>query len=350
MNAKLTLLVALSAVGLGAPACSRPAHAALPETQGVIVRLAPVVPGPLDRPIRAAGVLVAKDERDLSFKVGGVIAQVLVDPGVRIRRGQILATLDATEVEAGVRQAREALAKAQRDATRAQRLAAADSAPIAAAEDSRTALAVAEAALASAEFNLRHTVLTAPDDGWVGYRLAEPGEVAGPGRPVLHVSGTARGMVARVGLSDRDMLAVEPGARVEVRLDVRPDVPLVGRVTEVGRSAARGTGTWQVEVALDPAGAGVPLLSGLTAKVTIPRRIEVAGSVPLEAVVDGDGDSGAVYVIEGGRAHRRPVRIAFLAGDRAALASGVEGVSSVVADGATRVSDGAAVRVSREGE
>jgi multidrug efflux pump subunit AcrA (membrane-fusion protein) len=137
---------------------------------------------------------------------------------------------------------------------------------------------------------------------------------------------------------------------VEVRLDVRPDVPLVGRVTEVGRSAARGTGTWQVEVALDPAGAGVPLLSGLTAKVTIPRRIEVAGSVPLEAVVDGDGDSGAVYVIEGGRAHRRPVRIAFLAGDRAALASGVEGVSSVVADGATRVSDGAAVRVSREGE
>lgn len=347
MIAKLVPLFTLSAVALAAAGCGRPAHAALPETQAVSVRLAPVTTGPLDRPIRATGVLVAKDERDLSFKVGGMIASVLVDAGARVRRGQVLATLDATEIQAAVTQARAALAKARRDAARAQTLAAADSAPLAAAEDSRTALAVAEAGVAAAEFNLRHAVLTAPDDGWVDLRLAEPGEVAGPGRPVLHVSGTGRGMVARVRLADRDVLAVEPGAAVEVRLDVRPDVPLAGRVTEVGRAAAPGTGTWQVEVGLDPAAAGVPPLSGLTAKVTIPRSVDVAGTVPLAAVVDGDGDSGAVYVVEDGRVRRRPVRIAFLAGDRAAIASGVEGVTAVVAEGAARVTDGALVHVTR---
>jgi len=347
MTAKLAPLFTLSAVALAAGGCGRPAHAALPETQAITVRLAPVTAGPLDRPIRATGVLVAKDERDLSFKVGGMVASVLVDTGARVRRGQVLATLDATEIQAAVTQAREALAKAQRDAARAQKLAAADSAPLAMAEDSRTALALAEASVTSAEFNLRHALLAAPDDGWVDQRLAEPGEVVGPGRPVLHVSGTGRGMVVRVSLADRDVVAVEAGAAVEVRLDVRPDVPLAGRVTEVGRAAAPGTGTWRVEVGVDAAAAGVPRLSGLTAKVTIPRRVDVAGTVPLAAVVDGDGDAGAVFVVEDGRVHRRPVRIAFLTGDRAALASGVEGVTAVVAEGAARVTDGALVRVSR---
>jgi hypothetical protein len=71
----------------------------------------------------------------------------------------------------------------------------------------------------------------------------------------------------------------------------------------------------------------------------------VEGAVPVSAVVDGDGDAGAVFVVEGGHARRRQVRIAFLAGEKVALTSGLEGVSSVVSDGATRLTDGAAVRV-----
>ena len=65
----------------------------------------------------------------------------------------------------------------------------------------------------------------------------------------------------------------------------------------------------------------------------------------LASVVAGDGASGAVFAVENGRARRVPVSIAFLDGDRAVLAGGVEHLERVVTDGASRLSDGARVRV-----
>ena len=348
-----TLAAALAAASLLSTGCGRSAQAAAPAPQAaadesaVLVRLAPVVPGPVERPIRAAGVVAAKNEWDLAFKVGGVLSRVTVDEGAPVRAGQLLAELDTTELAAGAAQARAALAKARRDSERATLLAASDTAPRIAAEDGRTGVAVAEAALAAAEFNLRHARILAPDAGWVDRRMAEPGEVVAPGRPVLHLSGRGRGFVVRAALSDRDVLGLTRGAPATVLLDARPGLALPGRVTEIAHAAANGTGTWQVEVAIDPGAAGVPLLAGLTAKVRIPRSVPAAGAVPLSAVVDGDGTSGAVFAVEGGRARRVPVSIAFLDGDRAVLAGGVERVEAVVTEGATRLADGTPVRLAR---
>jgi len=257
----------------------------------------------------------------------------------------VLATLDPTELAAGVRQAREGLEKARRDAARLATLADRDVAPRTAAEDARTAEALAEAQLAAADFNLRHATLTAPDDGWVDRRLAEPGEVVAPGRPIVHLSGQGRGFVVRAALADRDVLGLLPGTPARVRLDADPGRPLAGRVTEIARAAGRGTGTYQVEIAL-PAAGSAGLLSGLTARVEIERRVPASGAVPLSAVVDGDGEQGAVFTIRDGAAHRVPVRIAFLQGERAVLSAGLEGVDRVVTDGAPRLSDGARVTVS----
>ncbi len=340
------LLTLAAGALLFSSSCSRAARAAPAEDDGaVLVRLAPVEPGPVERPIRATGIVAAKSEWDLAFKVGGVVSRVSVDEGARVRRGQVLAELDTTELAAGAAQAREGLAKARRDAERAALLAAEDSAPRMAAEDGRTGVAVAEAALAAAEFNLRHARLVAPDDGWVDRRAAEPGEVVAPGRPVLHLSGSGRGFVVRAALADRDVLGLAPGTPARVRLDARPDVELPGRVSEIALSASRGTGTYEVEIAIEAAGA--PLLAGLTAKVRIPRSVPAAGAVPLAAVVAGDGASGAVFAVEDGRARRVPVSIAFLDGERAVLAQGVEDVETVVTDGASRLADGARVRVAR---
>lgn len=347
MTARLAAatLATLAAAGLlqGCnPAAAAPAPAS--AEAAVPVRTAPVIHGAVDRPIRAAGLVATKDGWALAFKVGGVLASVEVHEGEPVRRGQVLARLDATELAAGVRQAREGLEKARRDAARVTALAEAESAPRQAADDARTALAVAEAALTAAEFNLRHATLTAPDDGWVDRRLAEPGEVVAPGRPIVQLSGQGRGFVVRAALPDRDAIGLGVGAPAAVTLDARPGQPLPGRVAELARSAGRGTGTYQVEVRLDPA-ASAGLLSGLTAKVEIARRVEAAGAVPLAAVVDGDGEAGAVFAVEGGRARRVPVRIAFLQGDRAVLSGGVEGLSRVVTEGAPRLVEGRPVQV-----
>jgi membrane fusion protein, multidrug efflux system len=71
--------------------------------------------------------------------------------------------------------------------------------------------------------------------------------------------------------------------------------------------------------------------------------------VPIEAVVEADGDSGTVYTIARGaappRARRVPVAIAFVRGAQAAVRAGLEGVTEVVTDGAAYLEDGAPVRI-----
>jgi membrane fusion protein, multidrug efflux system len=327
--------------GCGARASTRPA-----DGDGAVpVRTAPVERGPVRHPVRATGTVAAKSEYDLAFRIGGILARVAVDAGAAVRKGQVLATLDATDVAAAVRQSREGLAKAQRDLERARIMRAGDAISPAAAQDAETVAAVAEAALRGAEFNLRHTTLVAPDDGWVDRRLAEPGEVVAAGRPVLHLSGRGRGWVVRVAVPERDVIGLAPGQAAAVRLDARPDQAIPGRISEVAPSATRGTGTYQAEIRLDPDRAGIPVLAGLTARVEIEREVTAQGAVPLSAVLEGDGASGVVYVVEGDRARRVPVRLAFLQGDRAVVAAGLDGVECVVTDGAYRIADGTRVHL-----
>lgn len=342
-RATAAALAAAAAVATGCGA-TRAAPAAEPAP-AIPVRTVAVARGAVARPVRAAGTVAAKDERSLAFKVGGVVARVAVQEGDRVRRGQVLAALDATELAAGVRQAGEALAKAERDRDRARVLGAQEVVPRAGVEDAETAAAVAAAALDAARFNLGKATLVAADEGFVYRRLAEPGEVVAPGQPILRVSGAGRGFVVRASLPERDVLDVAPGDEATVRLDARPAAPVPGRVTEVARSASRGTGTYLVEIALDPAGAPRNLLAGLTAKVEIARTVPASASVPLAAIQDGDGASGAVFVVEGARARRVPVRIAFLDADLAVLSAGLDGFDRVVTDGASRLTDGAPVRL-----
>jgi membrane fusion protein, multidrug efflux system len=337
-------LLALASSACGPARAGGSAAAAADEDALVSVRTAPVARGPISHPIRATGTLAAKDTWALSFRQGGRVAAVQVEAGDRVRRGQPLATLDAVDVAAQVRQAREARDKAARDAARVRALRAEDAVAAATAQDAETGLQVAEESLRAAAFAAARTTLTAPDDGFVDARLVEPGEVVGPGQPVLRVSGHGRGLVVRAAIPERDVIGLAPGRAATVTLPARPGAPIPARVTEVGRVAGRGTGTYDVEVSLDAAAAPGDLPSGLTARVEIAREVPAEGAVPLAAVQEADGERGVVYALDGDRARRVPVTIAFLSGDRAVLASGLGAVEAVVVEGAPRLADGARVR------
>ena len=165
------------------------------------------------------------------------------------------------------------------------------------------------------------------------------------GRPVLRVSGRGRGLVVRASLADRDVLGLRVGDAARVVVDAEPDSPRKGVISEIARSASRATLTYEVEIRLLPDGEKRELLGGLSAKVELARRLEVEAAVPLSALQDADGPTGAVYALLDGRARRMPVRIAFLEGDRAVLSDGLKGVGQVITQGAEDLSDGAPVRL-----
>ncbi len=330
---------------LALAACSRGRAGVAPVHDAVAVRLAPVTIERIARPVSATGVLGPKEEVPLSFKVGGVIGRILVDEGQSVRAGDTLAALDLSEIDAGVTRARSAAEKAERDLTRAQRLYNDSVATLEQVQNAQTGRDVAAAELETATFNRRYAVIVAPAAGVILRRNAEPGQLVQSGTAILVFGSRSRGVVLRAALADRDVVRLQRGDRAAVHFDALPDEVLQGTVTEIAAAADPLTGTYRVEVTLPRA---ARLTSGLVGQVDIdPRADRPFSLVPIDAVLEADGSRATVFTLsaDGTHAERRAVRIAFLAGDRVAVVSGLEGARSVVTDGAAYLDDGSAVKV-----
>jgi len=344
--------VATIALALIAAACGTPAEGASPAVEpSTPVHLAEVVVAGGSTPITATGTLGAKDEVALSFKIGGIVARVLVDDGAAVHRGQVLAILDQREIDALVAKATVAAEKTQRDAARAERLFKDSVVTLAQLQDAQSARDAAQADLRAARVNHEFATIVAPTDGVVLNRSGNAGQLVAPGTPIIQFASKSRGSVLRAGLPDRDAVNIKVGARAHVTFDAVPGRDFVGKVSQVGASADARTGTFTVEVQLEGVGA---LPSGLVGRVTIDGTgsdqhvpvTETVASIPTEALVEGDGDSGVVYTVDASakRAIRIPVRLVGLSGDRI-LVRGLGGVRRVVSAGATWLVDSAKVEV-----
>lgn len=355
-TAFLLLLTALAA-------CADATAERAPDTAGaaddsaglVAIRVAPVQTAEDALEVVATGVLAARDEAPLGFAVGGVVREVRVREGDRVRRGDVLATLDARDVDARLAQARSAAAKAERDLERLRALHEAGAIPLAQLQDAITAAELARAEVASAEYARRYATIVAPANGVVLRRLAEPGQVLAPGAPVLVVGERDAGTVLRVGVPDRDVVRLQLGDRATVTFEAQPGRTYAGVVEEIAAAATERVGTYAVELRLTGADA---LPTGLVGRARIAAR--AAGAVqlvPTSALVEADGEEATVYVpvpddsaaVRPGdvvRVQRRSVSIARLRDDGTVVVTGgLDGAVAVVTDGASFVRDGARARV-----
>lgn len=259
------------------------------------VRTAQAVTGPGTPAVRTSGVIVARDELRLAFKQGGVIRRIAVRDGDRVRKGQTLAEIELTEIDAQLEEARELAAKAQRDLARGDSLRAEGVISQTLHDDLATQAALAEARLRSAHFNRNLSVIEAPLDGVVLHRLAEEREQVAAGQTVLVVGAHSRGHVLRVALADRDIVRVAPGDPAAVHIDAFPGQRWPARVSEVAGAAEPSSGLFTAELVL--AEAPPRLVSGLVARVEIqPAASRPLVHVPIAALVAGDRDTASVYV------------------------------------------------------
>jgi RND family efflux transporter MFP subunit len=335
----------LPAAGLVYALRGAPPETARPEPEAVSVRVAPVQERVIARTVLAPGTFGPKDETRLSFKIGGVIATVSVEAGESVRAGDVLAELDLREIDSALRKARSSATDAERDLERARRLYADSVITLAQLQDAETGAEVAHADLEIAEFNRRYAVITAPANGTILDRSAEPGETVSPGTEILVLGSRERGGVIRVGLADRDVVRVRLGDAGTARFGVTGDRVFNGVVTEIAAAATPSTGTYAVELTLQDAG---PLAAGLVGSVEISAGAgEPARVVPVEAVLEADGAGATVFTVvgDGTRVERKEVTLAFISGDEVVVTHGLEGVAAVVTDGAAWLSDGDAVRV-----
>lgn len=326
--------------------CARPEAPAAAVVRPTLVRAVPVVSSTAAVPIRAPGVLARKAEAELSFKLGGVVETVRVRAGDSVAAGQELARLRLDEADAQVVQAESLLEKARRDLGRVERLADERVATLENVQDARTAATLAAAQAKVAQFNRRHAVITAPSAGRILRRLAEPTEWVAPGRSIVVFASDAEGWLVRAGLAERDVARVEVGDRAEIMLDPADGATLAGRVVQVAQAADPATRTSVVEILLDSPPPRAR--SGSVVATTVhPRAVAARPVVPASALVEGEGRSASLFLVDAaaGIARRVKVEVEAIEGPNAFLRTPLAANQPVVSAGAEYLRDGAAIEL-----
>jgi RND family efflux transporter MFP subunit len=250
--------------------------------------------------VTASGRITSKDEMRLSFKTGGIIHSVHVNDGEFVKKGQTLASLNLSEINAMQQQAKLAHEKAQRDYQRALNLYNDSVATLEQLQNAKTALDYAKANVDVANFNANLSTIVAPEDGTILKKLASENEIIGQGYPVFLFGKHSQSWLLKVNVADREAVLVEIGDSVDIALDAYPKVILKGVVTETGKYADPYTGTFEIGIKIYPK--GVVLASGLIAKASISTQSRQEYIlIPFNSLVVANNREGQVYKIENGR-------------------------------------------------
>ncbi len=300
------------------------------------------------------GVVAARVQSDLGFRVGGKVVERLVNVGDLVRRGQPLMRIDPTDLGLAVAEQQQAAAAARAraaqtaadekrlrglDQTGAISAQAYDQAK-AAADSARAQLAAAEATARTAGNARDYAVLRADADGVVVDTLAEPGQVVAAGQVVVRLAQEGP-REAAISLPESVRPAI--GSTAMATLEGAP-IALPARLRQLSDSADPRTRTFDARYVLTGGAAQVPL--GRTVDVALAMRGDGNVAVPLGALHDFGSGPGVWVLSPGtGRVQWRGVRVARLDAESAVVAQGLRPGERVIALGADQLHAGEIVRV-----
>jgi RND family efflux transporter MFP subunit len=347
MKAKIYVYILLAFVLLMSGInCRQKEEEQFQPVEVVYVKTASVEQKEMSQNIRTHGRISSKKEIKLSFKINGIIRNIYADEGESVKKGQLLARLDLSEIESQVEQARSAFEKIERDLKRAEDLHKDKAVTLEQLQNIQTAHQVAKSQLEVAEFNLRYAEIHAPANGRILRRLMEENEMVSAGMPIFFFASTDRDWIVRAGVSDRDLVRLRLNDPAVLQFDAYPEETFHARVSEIAESSDPMTGTYEVELKVDAM--DKKLVSGFVAQVDIsPSSKEMYAIIPIESLVEADGRQGFVFTVNESthRARRIPMTIGFLFEDKVAVASGLEDITFVVTEGAPYLIEGTQVKI-----
>jgi len=348
---KLTSLLLIITAAWFAQACSnsnKKNETIARATEVIPVRVMAITQQELQPVVQTSGLFTTDDETLLSFKTGGIIEKIYVKEGDAIRKGQLLATLNLTEIEAQVAQARLAFDKAKRDFLRVENLYKDSVATLEQFQNARTGMEVASRQLEAASFNRSYSEIRAVSNGFVLRKMASEGQVISPGSTVFQTNGAGQGKwILRTGVSDREWASINPGDKATVTTDALSGKTFQAIVTRKSEGTDAMNGSFTVEVTLKSPSSG--LATGLFGKATIQgSRKQRVWKIPYDALLDGDAQSGYVFVTEDEKtAHKIPVIIGSIEKDQVIILAGLDSAKTLIISGSAYLKDGSAVKIIR---
>lgn len=304
------------------------------------------------------GIIGARVQSNLGFRVAGKIVKRLVDVGQEVKAGQPLMRIDETDIRLALTAKRNAVAAArasvvQLDADERRYASLLDDGwvPRQRYEQVKAALDTAEARLAAAKAEARvaeneatYAVLVADADGTVVETLGEPGQVVSAGQTVIRIA-QAGPREAVVALPETIRPAI--GSVAEASVYGSDGRRYTARLRQLSDAADAQTRTYEARYVLDGEAAAAPLGATVTIRVAT-RASQPEIQVPLGAVLD-DGRRTGVWVLDRATStvHFRPVQLVRVSSETAVI-SGPSAGDPVVSLGAHLLQEGARVRAASE--
>ena len=331
--------------------------------------------------LNASGYVTARRAATVSSKVTGKVTEMLVEEGMKVETNQVLARLDASNVEASlhlseaqlesaraaVEETKPNLAFAKRELKRFTDLAATK---VVSDSDLRRAemealglegrlvrqtaeIAVAEREVAQWKQQLDDTIIRAPFAGVVTSKNAQPGEMISP----MSVGGFTRtgictvvdmaSLEIEVDVNESYIHRIQPHQPVEAILDSYPDWRIPAKVIAIIPTADRQKATVKVRVGFDKLDPRI--LPDMAVKVAFQGAAPMAGQVahgiiviPKSAVIKANG-TDAVWVVRDHSAVRRDVTLSGTEGDEYSISAGLSGGEKVINSPPPELAEGSRV-------
>jgi RND family efflux transporter MFP subunit len=338
-------------------ACTDATSSTDPRTQPPLVRVE-AVKNAAGSERSFTGIVAARVQSDLGFRVSGKVLERLVDTGQNVRRGQPLMRIDPKDLGLALQAQEQAVIAAQarvrqtaQEESRYQALVATGAVSKSAyekvkadAESARAELNAAQAQAAVARNQTSYAVLVADADGVVVETLTEPGQVVAAGQVVVRV--------AHAGPRE---------AIIELPETLRPAIGSTGRATlygggltgsaqlrQLSDAANRQTRTFEARYVLSGRLTDAPLGSTISIQLS-DGQLDPARQVPIGAIFDS-GKGAGVWLVEGEtpRVTWRAVQIVRLGDEAASVVGKLKAGDRVVALGAHLLHEGEQVRLGGE--
>ena len=306
------------------------------------------------RGVTANGTVYAWQEIIIGPEVGGyLVAAVNVDVGDRVRKGQPLVQLSEDLLAAEVASKRANLEQAQasqENAAAAYRRAQSLSGSGALSQSdmdklrseelaARARVEVTKAELQTSDLRLRHTRVTAPDDGLISARSVNVGQVAQVGSEMLRLLRKGR-VEWRAEIPESRMREI--GVGQSVKLTTADGAQVEGKVRAIAPTIESSTRAGLVYVDIPASGGARP---GMFARGEIMLGQAAASMAPLSSIVTQDGYSYVFVVNDQQLVARRRVETGAVRGTQIEIVSGVQNGERIVDKGAGFLKDGDRVRV-----
>ena len=358
MKKKLYTIVAFTAALALASCGNKNKEVSTDNSPAIAVKVSQVVSNGTSPFLSVSGKIQATNSADLSTRMMGYVNKVHVNVGDKVSKGQLLVSINNTDlqakraqVNAGITEATAAFNNAQKDYNRFKNLFAGNSASQKEMDDMTANFEMAKARLEAAnqmknEVNAQFTYsnITAPFSGIITSKNIEAGDMANPGMPLISVetpgSFEVMAMVPETEISD-----IKNGTTVDV-LVKSINQTIKGKVTEVSTSAKNTGGQYLVKIALDKTDANI--LSGMFTTVQFPVERKAKTDlvlIPTEAILTNGQLSGVYTVSESKTAMLRWLRLGRTFGNQVEVLSGLNADEAFIVSAEGKLYNGAKISI-----